>query len=94
MSARADRLRAEVTAERALPASERLANMLHATHTTADAKALLDEFRAEVLAEAVEAISAERLTNALFGADLAHNHGIADAVAAITQLLEAGESRG
>ncbi|WP_255951611.1 hypothetical protein [Streptomyces odontomachi] len=42
------RVRAKVAAEKALPASERIANALHATHTNADAQALIAEFRAEV----------------------------------------------
>ncbi|MFI5985116.1 hypothetical protein ACIBEA_30145 [Streptomyces sp. NPDC051555] len=55
---------------------------------------VLTRLRAEVLAEAIEAVLSERVTNALFGSDIAHNHGIADAVAAITRLFKAGESRG
>lgn len=69
-----------------------------ATTSPEGAESLLAEYdalkRAEVLAEALDAVSAERVANALFGADVAHNHGIADAVAAITRLLPAGESRG
>jgi hypothetical protein len=42
------RVRAKVEAEKALPAGERIANVLHATHTNADAQALLNRFRAEV----------------------------------------------
>ncbi|PBC72318.1 MULTISPECIES: hypothetical protein [unclassified Streptomyces] len=45
------RVRAKVAAEKALPASERIANMLHATHTHAEAQALLDEVRAEARRE-------------------------------------------
>jgi hypothetical protein len=45
------RLRAKVEAEKALPASERIANVLHATHSTADAQTLLARFRAEIRAE-------------------------------------------
>lgn len=47
------RVRAKVEAERALPASERIANVLHATHTHADAQTLLDRFRSEIAAELV-----------------------------------------
>lgn len=42
------RFREKVAAQKALPASERIANTLHATNSHADARALLDEFRAEV----------------------------------------------
>jgi hypothetical protein len=54
MSAREDvkaRVQAKVEAARALPASERIANTLHATHTTREAEQLLAEFRAEAVAE-------------------------------------------
>lgn len=47
------RVRAKVAAEKAMPASERIANTLHATHTHADAQALLDELRAEARSEAL-----------------------------------------
>ncbi|MFF7631391.1 hypothetical protein [Streptomyces cyaneofuscatus] len=62
MSARDDvkaRIRAKVAAERALPASEQLMNMLHAVRTTDDSRALLDAFRAEVLAEAADLLDAK-----------------------------------
>lgn len=42
------RVRAKVEAARALPASEQIANTLHATRTTAEAQALIDQLRAEV----------------------------------------------
>ncbi len=45
------RVRAKIAAEKALPASERIANVLNATHTHAEAQALLDEVRAEARAE-------------------------------------------
>ena len=53
------RVRAKVAAEQALPASERIANTLHATHTTADAQALLAELRAEVEREVRWSIAAD-----------------------------------
>jgi hypothetical protein len=43
---------AKIEAEKALPASEQIANMLHVVRTTADAQELLNRFRAEVRAEA------------------------------------------
>jgi hypothetical protein len=46
------RIRAKVEAEKALPASEQIANTLHAVRTTAEAQQLLNAFRAEVLREA------------------------------------------
>lgn len=52
------RVRAKVAAEKALPASERIANMLHATHTHADAQDLLAAFRAEVLGVAADRFEA------------------------------------
>jgi hypothetical protein len=52
------RVLAKIEAERALPASKRIANMLHAVHTTADAQEVLNRFRAEVLREA-EGIAVE-----------------------------------
>ncbi|MEW9521859.1 hypothetical protein [Streptomyces tubercidicus] len=62
------RVRAKVAAEKALPASERIANMLHATHTHADAQALLAAFRAEVLREAAEVAESLRQFEPAFGA--------------------------
>jgi hypothetical protein len=47
------RVRAKVEAEKALPASERIANVLHATHSTNEAQQLLELFRAEVRDEIV-----------------------------------------
>lgn len=57
------------------------------------ANALLDAYRAEVLAEAAKAVEAKRLSGAsdvLVG----QAAGISDAVAAINGLLEGGGSRG
>jgi len=42
------RVRAKVEAEKALPASEQIANTLHAVRTTPEALRLLDAFRAEI----------------------------------------------
>lgn len=50
------RVYAKIEAEKALPASERIANVLHATHTTAEAQDLLNRFRAEVLREAANEV--------------------------------------
>ncbi|MEV6580191.1 hypothetical protein AB0M92_18735 [Streptomyces sp. NPDC051582] len=59
------------------------------------ANALLDAYRAEVVAEAIEAARSEYLTDATgTDEDNDYNNGITDAVAAIGALLEAGESRG
>ncbi|MFD5910311.1 hypothetical protein ACFWHL_16490 [Streptomyces massasporeus] len=41
------RVRAKVAAIKALPAAERIANTLHATHTTVEAEQLIAEMRAE-----------------------------------------------
>lgn len=44
------RVRAKLAAYNAMPAAERVANILHATHTHAAAETLLNEICAEVLA--------------------------------------------
>ncbi|MFG2748077.1 hypothetical protein [Streptomyces xanthophaeus] len=54
----------------------------------ADFLAELDAYRAEVLAEAIEAAQSKRLATALFAGDLGHNNGVADAVAAIGALAK------
>lgn len=62
---------------------------------TDEVTALLDAYRAEVLAEAIEAARAEYLTDATgTDEDNAYNNGITDAVAAIDALTAGGESRG
>lgn len=59
------------------------------------ANALLDAFRAEVLAEAIEAARGEYLTDGTgTDEDNAYNNGVTDTIAAIGTLLKAGESRG
>lgn len=52
---------------------------------------LLDAYRAEVLAEAVEAARSEYLTdNTGDEADEAYNRGVSDAVASVGKLAESG----
>lgn len=51
-----ERVRAKVAAEKALPARERLMNMLHAVRTHAESVALLDEFVAEALNQAADEV--------------------------------------
>lgn len=63
---------------------------------TADGLApLLDAYRAEVLAEAVDAARGEYLLDGSgTDDDKAYDQGVTDTIAAIGALLEAGESRG
>lgn len=59
MSARDEvkaRVRAMIAAQEALPAAERIANTLHATHTHAEAEQLLAEVRADAFREAETAL--------------------------------------
>lgn len=57
----------------------------------AKANALLDAYRAEVLAEAIEAARTEYLTDGTAtDEDNGYNNGITDAIAAIGALLEGG----
>lgn len=81
------RVRAQVAAEKALPASEWLANRLHATTTHSDARARLDGFAAEVRAETLREVI-DRLANraTLYGDSRTVNRIIRD-----LDRLEAGE---
>lgn len=83
------RLRAAASAERSLPASERLANTLRATHSTPDVNAILAQLRAEFLAEAIAAVEAKRLAGES-DTLIAHGAGITDAIAAINALAAGG----
>ncbi|MEV7466176.1 hypothetical protein AB0O20_06625 [Streptomyces kronopolitis] len=76
------RVRAKVAAEKALPASERIANILHATHTHAEAQALLNEVRAEVLREAAAIAERHKEKHFEFGNyDEGHGAGmVADSI--------------
>lgn len=63
----------------------------HSDRYEADFMAELDAYRAEILAEAIEAARSEYLTDATgTDEDNAYNNGITDAVAAIGALLERG----
>lgn len=85
------RVRAKVEAARALSASEQIANTLHATRTAAEAQALIDQLRAEVLAEAIEAARGEYLNDdTRTPEDEAYNQAVSDVVAAIGALTEGG----
>jgi parvulin-like peptidyl-prolyl isomerase len=54
-----DRVRAKVAAEKALPASEQIANTLHAVRSTPEAQRLLAELRAEIEREVRWQIAAD-----------------------------------
>jgi len=88
-----ERVRAKVEAVRALPAAERIAYTLHATHTTAEAEQLLAEVRATNLNEAIEVARGEYLRDDTgTPEDEAYNQAVSDVVAAIGALLEGSGS--
>lgn len=64
------------------------------TVTADDLAPLLDAYRAEVLAEAIDAARGEYLLDGTgTDVDKAYDQGVSDAIAAIGALLEGGESR-
>ncbi|MFG3476408.1 hypothetical protein ACGF3K_14250 [Streptomyces sp. NPDC047980] len=78
----------------AQPARDELCAYADRYGYTEHVNALIDAFRAEVLAEAVEAARSEYLRdNTGTPEDEAYNQGVSDAVAAIGALVEGGESR-
>jgi hypothetical protein len=93
MSARDEaraRVMAKAAGERAASSSARVLNMLRCTNTTADAEAILDDLRAEVLAEVAAFLLAGRVARPLGEAEEHVNDVLTSLAAEVRTLPQSG----